>query len=160
MPLSFQWNKSFWTRIQNFDVGAKKFGCLEPEIWVVALQPCCKPLEMLHGPLGAHGSLVENHCFKAGLLKLWVVSLWHQTGSRNVILASQTNWLDKSDLKGFVIFTKKLKVGLQWIYFYYIFRGNTVLHAVSCLLGCLPVLWNDNNWPSTTCYVLLRHDFF
>jgi len=36
-----------------------------------------------------------------------------------------------------------------------------VLCAVSCLLGCLPELLNDNNnQPSTTSYALLRHNFF
>jgi len=30
--------------------------------------------------------------------------------------------------------------------------------AVSCLLGTLPALQNDNNQPSTTSYALLRHD--
>jgi len=49
-----------------------------------------------------------------------------------------------------------LKVGLQEIYFYFIFSGNSVLHAVSCLLGYLP---NDTNQPSTSC-ALLRHDYF
>jgi len=37
--------------------------------------------------------------------------------------------------------------------------GNTVLHAVSCLLGCLPAISNDNNQPSTR-YALLCHDCF
>jgi len=32
-----------------------------------------------------------------------------------------------------------------------------MLHAVSCLLGCLPKLSNDNNQPSTS-YALLHHD--
>ena len=37
----------------------------------------------------------------------------------------------------------------------------TVFHAVSCLLGCLPELSNDNNnQPSTTSVALLRHDCF
>jgi len=35
-----------------------------------------------------------------------------------------------------------------------------VLHAVSCLLGCLPDLSNDNNSPSTTSHALLHHDAF
>jgi len=38
------------------------------------------------------------------------------------------------------------------------FRDNTLLHAVSCLLGCLPDLSNDNNPPITTClrcYVMI-----
>jgi len=36
-----------------------------------------------------------------------------------------------------------------------------VLDAVSCLLGCLPELSNDNNnQPSTTTYALLHHDCF
>jgi len=58
----------------------------------------------------------------------------------------ETNWLDKSDITSFVKFTRKLKVGLQWIYFYciFIFRGNIVLHAVSNLLSCLPELSNFN----------------
>jgi len=34
-----------------------------------------------------------------------------------------------------------------------------VLHAVSCLLGCLSEL-RDNNQPSTAKYALLRHDCF
>ena len=83
-----------------------------------------------------------------------------QVGLRNAILGSRTNWLDKSDIKLFVIFTRKLKVGLQWIYLCYIFSGNTVLPAVSCLLGCLSELWNNNNQPNTTSYALLRHDCF
>jgi len=37
--------------------------------------------------------------------------------------------------------------------------GITVFHAVTCLLGCLPELTNDNNGPSTS-YALLRHDCF
>jgi len=41
-----------------------------------------------------------------------------------------------------------------------IFRGNIVLDVVSCLLGCLPELSNDNNQPSTMSCALLRHDFF
>ena len=65
-------------------------------------------------------------------LKLWVTT---PNVSQNVMLVSRINSLDKSD-KGFVIFTRKLKVGLQWIYFYYVLRCSTVLHAVSCL-GCL-----------------------
>jgi len=57
----------------------------------------------------------------AGLLKLWVI-----LGSRNK-LAWQTRY--KSF---FVIFTRKSKVGLQWIYFYCIFEGNySAFHAVS-----------------------------
>jgi len=40
------------------------------------------------------------------------------------------------------------------------FRVNTVVHAVSCLLGWLPELSNDNNQLSTTHYALLRHDCF
>jgi len=40
------------------------------------------------------------------------------------------------------------------------FRGNSAFHAVSCLLGCLPELSNDNNQPSTTSYALLCHDRF
>jgi len=39
------------------------------------------------------------------------------------------------------------------------FRGNTTLHAVSCLLGCLPELSNDNK-SNTTSYTLLHHDCF
>jgi len=37
----------------------------------------------------------------------------------------------------------------------------TVLHAVTCLLGCLPrhELSTDNNQPSTTRFGLLRHDY-
>jgi len=35
-----------------------------------------------------------------------------------------------------------------------------VFHAVSCLLGCLPELPNDDNQPSTTIDALLRHDCF
>ena len=62
--------------------------------------------------------------------------------------------------KAFVNFTRKLKVGLQWVYFYCILRGNTVLHALSCLLGCLLELSNDNNQPSTTRHALLHHDCF
>jgi len=34
-----------------------------------------------------------------------------------------------------------------------------VLHAVSCLLGCLPELSNDTNQPRTS-YALLRNDCF
>jgi len=34
-----------------------------------------------------------------------------------------------------------------------------VLHAVNCLLECLPELSNDNNQPSSS-YALLRHDCF
>ena len=45
-------------------------------------------------------------------------------------------------------------------FFYYIFRGNAVLHAVSCSLGCLPELSNDNNQPSTASYALLLHGGF
>jgi len=41
------------------------------------------------------------------------------------------------------------------------FRGNVVVHAVSCLLGCLPELSTDNNNQlSTTSYALSRRDFF
>jgi len=39
------------------------------------------------------------------------------------------------------------------------FSGNTVFHAVSCLLGCLPELSNDSNQPSTS-YALMHHDCF
>jgi len=53
----------------------------------------------------------------------------------------------------FINFTRKLKVGLQWIYFYCIFRGNSVLYAVSCVPGC------GNDQPSTSC-ALLRLDYF
>jgi len=45
------------------------------------------------------------------------------------------------------------------VYFYCIFRGNTVLHDVSCLLGCLPALSSDKNQPSTS-HALSRHDCF
>jgi len=44
-------------------------------------------------------------------------------------------------------------------FFNSLFRGNTVLHAVSCLLGCLSQLSNDKNQPSTS-YALSRHDCF
>jgi len=74
-------------------------------------------------------------------------------------LGRETNWLDKSYIKVFVNFTKKLTVGLQLIYFYCIFRDSTVLHAVSCLLGCSFEL-HDNNQPSTAKYALLCHDCF
>jgi len=59
--------------------------------------------------------------------------------------------------KVFVIFSRKLKVGLQWFYFYCLFRGTTMPRALSCLQWCLPELSNDNNQPSTS-YALLRHD--
>jgi len=39
------------------------------------------------------------------------------------------------------------------------FRGNSVRHAVSCLLGCLPYQM-INDQPSTTSYALLCHDCF
>jgi len=35
---------------------------------------------------------------------------------RDLIWGSETNWLHKSDTKVFVSFTRKLKVGFQWIY--------------------------------------------
>jgi len=35
-----------------------------------------------------------------------------------------------------------------------------MLHVVSCLLGCLPELSNDNNQQRATSYVLLHHDGF
>ena len=37
------------------------------------------------------------------------------------------------------------------------FTGKTVFQAVSCLLGCLPELSNDNNQLSTTRYALVPH---
>jgi len=74
-------------------------------------------------------------------------------------LGRETNWLDKPDIKVFANFTKKLTVSLKLIYFYCIFRDSTVLHAVSCLLGCLSEL-HDNNQPSTAKYALLRHHCF
>jgi len=69
-----------------------------------------------------------------------------QGRSRNEIWGWETNWLDKSDITIFAKFTRKLEVGLQWIYFccIFIFRGNIVFYAVSCLLWCLPELSNDN----------------
>ena len=74
----------------------------------------------------------------------------------------KTNWLDKSELKIFVKFTRKLKVGLQWIYFYciFIFRDNIVLHPVSCLLWCLPELSNDDKNQAQEVMRLLHHDCF
>jgi len=44
----------------------------------------------------------------------------------------------------FAKFARKLEVNLQWIYFCCDFRGNTVLHAVSCLLVYLRELSNDH----------------
>jgi len=38
--------------------------------------------------------------------------------------------------------------------------GNIVLHDVSCLLGCLPELSNENNQPSATSYGLSCQDCF
>jgi len=35
-----------------------------------------------------------------------------------------------------------------------------VIDVVNCLLGCPPVLSNDNNQPSTTSFALLRHHCF
>ena len=37
------------------------------------------------------------------------------------------------------------------------FRGNTVIHDVSCLLGCLPELSNDNNQEKQVmrCHVMI-----
>jgi len=71
-------------------------------------------------------------------------------------MGPQTNLLVKSDIKVFEIFSRRLKIGLQRIYFYSIFRGNTVVHAVGCLWGCVS---NDNNPPYTS-YALLRQDYF
>ena len=79
-----------------------------------------------------------------------------QMWSWNVISGRETNWLDKSDITIIVNFTRKSKVGRQWIYFYCIFSGYIVICAVSCL-GSLPELPNDNGQPSTS-YVLSRHD--
>jgi len=45
-----------------------------------------------------------------------------------------------------------------FLVFYCIFSGSIVLYAVSCLLGWLPELSNQNNQPSTTSYALLCHD--
>jgi len=43
-------------------------------------------------------------------------------------MSRETNWLDKSDTNVFVNFTRKLKVGPQWIYFY------PILGATPCLM--------------------------
>ena len=59
----------------------------------------------------------------------------------------------------FANFARKLEIGLQWIYFYWIFRGIAVLHTVSCLLQCLPEISNDDNQLAQVC-VLLLHDCF
>jgi len=53
------------------------------------------------------------------------------------------------------LYTKiKSKLGVNLVLRH--FRCNTVFHAVSCLLVCLPELSVDNNSPSTTSYTLLR----
>ena len=68
----------------------------------------------------------------------------------------ETNWLHKSDTKVFVSFTRKSRTSVNLFPLY--FRGNIVLHAVSCLLGCLLELSNDKNQLSTTSFALSRHD--
>ena len=57
------------------------------------------------------------------------------------------------------IFYKKGKSRSAVNLFLLFFRGSTVFQAVSCLLGCLSELSNDNNQPSTS-YALLRHNCF
>lgn len=47
-------------------------------------------------------------------------------------LWSQNRWLGKSDIHVLANFARKQEVGLHWIYFYHIVRGNTVVHTVSC----------------------------
>jgi len=56
----------------------------------------------------------------------------------NVILGNETIWLDKSVMHVFANVPRKLKVSLKLHYFYCTFRGNSVFHAISCLLGYLP----------------------
>jgi len=66
---------------------------------------------------------------------LFIIGLWHRAGLFK-LWGRETNRLDKSEITNFVKFARKLKVGLQWLYFYYffIFRGSIVLYAVRCLL--------------------------
>jgi len=88
---------------------------------------------------------------RPGLLKLWVAKCNFGV-TKQIGLTNQT--------KAFANLTRKLKVGLQWIYFFCIFTGNNVLHAVSCSLRYLPKLSNDNNQPNTTSHAMLHHDCF
>jgi len=78
---------------------------------------------------------------RAGLLKLLVVA---PNGLRNVILGLESQLAWQIRYNNFCKNCKKMKVGLQWIYFYCIciFRGNIVFYAVSCLLWCLRELSN------------------
>ena len=77
---------------------------------------------------------------------------------RNVILGSQNKLVWQIRYKNFCKLYKKFKslnksaVNLFLLHFW----SNAVLHAVSCLLGCLPEISNDNNQPSTTTYMLLH----
>ena len=74
-------------------------------------------------------------------------------GSQAVVWSRpETNWLDKSDNK-FCTLYKKIKTRAAVNIFLLYFYGNAVLHAVSCLIGCLPELSDDNNQPSTTSHV-------
>jgi len=92
------------------------------------------------------GKKSKFHHFWPPLEKFWKNSLVAPPGKNH------------SDANGLVCFTRKSKVGLQWIYFYCIFTGNTALHDVNWLLGRLPELSKDKNQLSS--YALSRHDCF
>jgi len=104
----------------------------------------------------------QSHCVRCPALDMLCITLsgprtkkfgdaWPMTKSRvsqhmrrGPKSGRETNWLDKWDITILVKFTRKLKVSLQWIYFFCIFWGNIVIYAVNCLLWCLPELLNDN----------------
>ena len=74
--------------------------------------------------------------------------------SRNVILGWRNKLAWQTDKNACKLY-KKIKGRPAVNLFYCLFRGNIVLYAVSCLLGCLPELSNDNNQPSSS----YTHDF-
>jgi len=79
-------------------------------------------------------------------------------GPRNVILGSRKKLPWQIRYKCFCKLYKKIKGRLALSLFLLHFRGNSVLHSVTCLPGCLPEPSNDNDQPNTTSYALLRHD--
>ena len=91
-----------------------------------------------------------------------------QMGSRTVIfgLRNQLVWQIRSDVTIFVIFTWKLKVGLKWIYFYYIYILGAISYfilSVVCCDACLNyqmIIKTRHNsyasllWPYKYCWMI------
>jgi len=105
------------------------------------------------------GRMLYNPVLYARTSQTMGCDLRPHLGWRNVILGSRNKWW-QIWYTSFCKLCKKSRSRPVVNLFLLHFSSNTMLHAVSYLLGCLRELSNHNNQPSTTSYALLHHGVF